>query len=161
MRRYVDCATLRPFSATYFRWRKRLNCLAEGAKSGVVVLIIYLVVKLLFTSVSFGSGVPGGIFMPIQQWEPFLEVSCRLLPPGWLPQEYVPVFAICAMAGTLLHPLKPHHCNPSHRRNERVIGPYAARCCMCFIGLLVSDILKLTPYMRHCYNVSSTETALL
>jgi len=42
-----------------------LIALAEGAKSGVVVLIIYLVVKLLFTSVSFGSGVPGGIFMPI------------------------------------------------------------------------------------------------
>ncbi|MGE4353791.1 MAG: ClC family H(+)/Cl(-) exchange transporter, partial [Oscillospiraceae bacterium] len=38
---------------------------AETALSGIRMLTAYRVVKLIFTSTCFGSGVPGGLFMPI------------------------------------------------------------------------------------------------
>ncbi len=39
--------------------------MAETWDSGASLLFIILRVKLVFTCVSFGSGVPGGIFLPI------------------------------------------------------------------------------------------------
>jgi H+/Cl- antiporter ClcA len=38
---------------------------AEKASGGIMFIILLLVVKLLFTCVSFGSGASGGIFLPI------------------------------------------------------------------------------------------------
>lgn len=39
--------------------------LSESAHLSISLLAIYLVMKLAFTCVCFGSGIPGGIFMPI------------------------------------------------------------------------------------------------
>jgi len=106
MRRYVDCATLRLFLPLALGGGSDLIALAEGAKSGVVVLIIYLVVKLLFTSVSFGSGVPGGIFMPILTVGALSGSILSLTATSWLPHRVCACVAICAMAGTLASSVK-------------------------------------------------------
>lgn len=39
--------------------------LLEHARPTLIMLVILLVVKFLFSAVSFGSGVPGGIFFPL------------------------------------------------------------------------------------------------
>ena len=42
-----------------------LIAMAEHARVGLGMLCVLFVAKMLFTSTSFGSGAPGGIFMPI------------------------------------------------------------------------------------------------
>lgn len=37
----------------------------DGVKALLVALVIFFVAKLLFSAISFGSGVPGGIFLPL------------------------------------------------------------------------------------------------
>lgn len=124
-----------------------LIALAEGAKGGVVVLIIYLVVKLLFTSVSFGSGVPGGIFMPILTVGALSGSILSLTATRFgFPIEYVPVFAICAMAGTLASSVKAPITAIllTAEMSGSLVHTLPVAACA-FIGLLVSDILKIDP----------------
>ena len=48
---------------------------AEHARVGLGMLCLLFVAKMLFTSTSFGSGAPGGIFMPIR-WPAASAVKC-------------------------------------------------------------------------------------
>lgn len=80
-----------------------LIALSEHAQTGIGMLLLLLVVKILFTSTSFGSGMPGGIFMPILAIGALGGGICGSLARDMLaiPQEIVPLFAVCVMAGTL------------------------------------------------------------
>lgn len=76
--------------------------LAEEAETGLALVIALLVAKLVFTTTSFGSGVPGGIFMPILAIGALgggavglVAVACGM------PHMYVPDFAVLGMAGAL------------------------------------------------------------
>ena len=75
---------------------------AETVSGGLGLVLVLLVGKLLFTSTSFGSGTPGGIFMPILAVGA-LTGSAFALAAGHagLPHAYVPTLALCAMAGVL------------------------------------------------------------
>lgn len=120
---------------------------AETAKTGVAMLLVYLAVKLLFTSTSFGSGVPGGIFMPILAVGTLsgsvLGIAATHL---GLPAQYVPDFAVCAMAGALSSSVKAPV--TSILLTAEMAGSLAhmlpvAACS--FIALLLSDVLKVDP----------------
>lgn len=74
--------------------------LAEEAETGIALVIGLLVAKIIFTTTSFGSGVPGGIFMPILAIGALgggavglAAVACGM------PHMYVPDFAVLGMAG--------------------------------------------------------------
>ncbi len=81
---------------------------AERGHPGLLMLCILLVAKILFTSTSFGSGVPGGIFMPILATGALAGGVCGTLGHDlWgLPAQSIPVFAVCVMTGTLAASVK-------------------------------------------------------
>lgn len=70
------------------------------AKFGVLTILTFLIIKYLFTFVSFGSGVPGGIFFPLLGLGAMLGSAFGLLCVNYLsvPTEYLLNFAVLAMA---------------------------------------------------------------
>ncbi len=120
---------------------------AEGAQSGIIMLLIYLAVKLLFTSTSFGSGVPGGIFMPILAVGTLTGSIFGIVATHFgLPAQYIPVFAICAMAGALSSSVKAPVTSillTAEMAGSLIHMLPVAACA--FIALLLSDVLKVEP----------------
>ncbi len=121
--------------------------LATGAQKGVLMLFILLAVKLLFTSICFGSGIPGGIFLPILSigalTGSILGVAAVQL---GLPAEYIPVFCVCAMAGAMSSSVKAPI--TSVLLMAEMTGSLVQMlpvALSAFIALFVSDLLKITP----------------
>ena len=120
---------------------------AESAQTGIVMLLVYLVVKLLFTSTSFGSGVPGGIFMPILAVGTLSgSIFGILATHAGLPVQYMPDFAVCAMAGALSSSVKAPVTAIllTAEMSGSLIHMLPVAACA-FIALLVSDLLKIDP----------------
>lgn len=121
--------------------------IAESIGNEMNILLIFIVIKLLFTAASFGSGIPGGIFMPILSVGA-LAGSIFALGATYLglPAAYIPDFAVCAMAGALSSSVKAPI--TSILLTAEMTGslmhllPVAA--CS-FIALFLSDIFKVTP----------------
>lgn len=120
---------------------------AELVRSGIMLLLVIFIAKLIFTCISFGSGVPGGIFMPI--------LSVGALSGGifglaamhfGLPAQYIPVFAVCAMAGALSSSVKAPVTSIllAAEMSGSLISMFPAAICT-FIALFISDILKVKP----------------
>jgi H+/Cl- antiporter ClcA len=123
---------------------------AEHASSGVLVLLGLLAVKMLFTGTSFGSGVPGGIFMPILaigtlSGSIFGLLAAQLL-PGIVPQSAVAVFAVCAMAGTLSASVKAPMTSIllAVEMSGSLVHMLPVAACA-FIALFVADLLGTKP----------------
>ncbi len=68
---------------------------------GLAVLILYLVIKYLFTFASFGSGVPGGIFFPLLAIGALMGNIFGTVCVTYLgiPHQFLVNFAVLAMAG--------------------------------------------------------------
>ena len=73
------------------------------AESGICLVCILFAAKLMFTSTSFGSGTPGGIFMPILAIGSLAGGICGEAARQFcgLQSQSVAVFAVCVMTGTL------------------------------------------------------------
>ncbi|HPS82653.1 MAG TPA: chloride channel protein, partial [Candidatus Limiplasma sp.] len=121
--------------------------LSENAQAGLVMMGLFLTVKLVFTCTSFGSGLPGGIFMPI------LSVGAltgglfgQLLMGVGLPADCLPAFCVCAMAGAMASSVKAPV--TSILLMAEMTGslihllPVAT---VAFIALLTSDLLGVSP----------------
>lgn len=81
--------------------------LSEGMEKGIVTLLIFFIVKLLFTAIGFGSGIPGGIFMPLLSIGALAgAILGQIAMKVGVPQEYVIVFCICSMAGVMASSIK-------------------------------------------------------
>ncbi|TOY84782.1 ClC family H(+)/Cl(-) exchange transporter [Levilactobacillus brevis] len=67
----------------------------------LVPLIGYFILRFVFSTISYGSGLPGGIFLPILTLGALLgAIGARcFVAVGWLPTMYVANFMIYAMAG--------------------------------------------------------------
>ncbi|WP_318530867.1 ClC family H(+)/Cl(-) exchange transporter [Lacticaseibacillus daqingensis] len=67
----------------------------------VGLLLALLVVRFVFSMVSYGSGLPGGIFLPILSLGAVIGAvyAVFMAQIGWLPQVYVMNLIIFAMAG--------------------------------------------------------------
>lgn len=121
--------------------------IAEKAQSGITVIGIYLVVKILFTCICFGSGTPGGIFMPTLAIGALAGSLLGLVAVQFgLPVQYVPDFAVCAMAGALAGAVKAPV--TSILLIVEMTGSIShmlpvAGCS--FIALFISDALKTAP----------------
>ncbi len=120
---------------------------AENAQSGVLMLVILLAAKMLFTSTSFGSGVPGGIFMPILAVGTLTgSIFGILATRAGLPARYIPVFVVCAMAGGLAASVKSPVTSIllTAEMSGSLVHMLPVAACA-FIALLVSDILNVDP----------------
>ncbi len=121
--------------------------IAETAQSGIIMIAVYLIVKFLFTCTSFGSGTPGGIFMPILAVGALAGCLLGLIATRFgLPAQYIPDFAVCAMAGALSGSVKAPVTSIlliAEMTGSLVHLLPVAACA--FIALFISDVLKTTP----------------
>ena len=75
---------------------------AEFGAASVGAVLILLLVKIAFTAVSFGAGIPGGIFMPILAIGTLTGASYALiLQHLGFSAGYQAALAVCGMAGLL------------------------------------------------------------
>lgn len=121
--------------------------LSENAEKGIVFLAVLLLVKLLFTSTSFGSGVPGGIFLPILSVGALagsiVGLSARNV---GVPSQYLADFAVCAMAGVLSASVKAPVTSIllTVEMSGTLVHMLPVAACS-FIALFLSDLLKTEP----------------
>lgn len=121
--------------------------MAENAKTGIIMLVVFIVVKLIFTSTSFGSGIPGGIFMPILSIGALSGSLLGIIATQFgFPPEYIPGFAVCAMAGALSGSVKAPITSIllTAEMTGSLVHLLPVAACS-FIALLVSDILNVKP----------------
>ncbi|MCI1831976.1 MAG: ClC family H(+)/Cl(-) exchange transporter [Bifidobacterium sp.] len=120
---------------------------AERATTGILLLLGLLVAKMVFTSTSFGSGVPGGIFMPILAVGTLTGSVCGIaLSHVGLPVRAIPVFAVCAMAGALAASVKAPVTSIllTVEMSGTLIHMLPVTACA-FTALFVSDLLRVKP----------------
>ena len=121
--------------------------LSQGTSVALGTVALFLLVKLVFTGTSFGSGTPGGIFMPLLSIGALTGcLVARLLLPLGLPSGAVAAFSVCAMAGVLSAAVKAPITSillMAEMTGSLVhLLPVAA---VAFLALLVSDLLRVSP----------------
>lgn len=120
---------------------------AETAKSGLELLILLLAGKILLTCTSFGSGIPGGIFLPILSVGALSGSIFGLIAMRFgLPAEYIPDFAVYGMAGALSGSVKSPVTSIllTTEMTGSLVHLFPVAACS-FIALFISDALKVTP----------------
>ncbi|WP_283609271.1 ClC family H(+)/Cl(-) exchange transporter [Faecalispora anaeroviscerum] len=126
---------------------RNLIRLSESTQLGIGMLLVYLIVKLLFTGASFGSGVPGGIFFPILTVGALSgSIVGYVASSAGLPTQYVSDFAVCAMAGALAASVKAPVTSIllTAEMSGSLVHLLPVAACA-FLALLVSDMLKIEP----------------
>lgn len=121
--------------------------LSEHAQQGIVFIIILLLVKFIFTCTSFGSGIPGGIFMPILSLGALTGSAFGLWIHSFgISLEFVPVFCVCAMAAALSASIKAPITSIllMVEMSGSLIHLFPVAVCS-FIALLVSDLVRNNP----------------
>lgn len=114
---------------------------------GLSMVLLFFFVKIIFTCTSFGSGVPGGIFMPILAVGALCGniIGIAAVQVG-MPSAYIPAFCVCAMAGVLSGSVKAPITSillMAEMTGSLVhLLPVAS---VSFIALLTSDLLKTSP----------------
>ena len=125
-----------------------LIAMAEHARVGLGMLCVLFVAKVLFTSTSFGSGAPGGIFMPILAVGSLAGGICgeTLRQFGNLPSDSVAIFSVCVMTGTLAASVKtPITSILLAVEMSGTLTHMLPVAAVAFIALLVSDLLRTKP----------------
>lgn len=121
--------------------------MSERVQISFAMLLLYIIAKILFTSTSFGSGIPGGIFMPILAIGAMSGGAIGLLATyTGMPSEYIPHFCICAMAGALAGSVKaPVTAIVLIAEMTGSLVHTLPVAFVAFLALLVSDLLKTEP----------------
>jgi len=121
--------------------------MSENAQLGFSLLLVLLAAKIFFTWISFGSGVPGGIFMPILALGAMTGSLFGIAVSHFgVPAAYIPDFAVCAMAGALSGSVKAPITSILLMAEMTGSLVHMLPVAVCsFTALLFSDILKVTP----------------
>ncbi len=120
---------------------------AEIARTGIPLLLVLLAGKLLFTCTSFGSGIPGGIFLPILSVGALSGSIFGLIAVQFgLPAKYISDFAVCGMAGALSSSVKAPVTSIllTTEMTGSLVHIFPVAACS-FIALFISDLLKTSP----------------
>lgn len=120
---------------------------AERAQTGLILLLVFLAVKMLFTCISFGSGIPGGIFMPILSVGALSgSIFGLLITNAGVPVQYIPTFCVCAMAGALSASVKaPVTSILLIAEMSGTLVHFLPVAVCSFTALLFSDLLHVEP----------------
>ncbi len=124
-----------------------LIAMAEGDLQPLWILGMLLLVKILVTCTSFGSGTPGGIFMPTLAIGALTGAlfGTAFVPLGLDPQ-LVPLFAVCCMSGTFASAVKAPITGILLVVEMTGSLTHILPLAICsFVSLLVSDLLKVQP----------------
>lgn len=121
--------------------------IAENPTSGILIILLFFLFKIIFTATSFGGGIPGGVFMPILSIGAlsgsFLGLAASSM---GLSAEYIPFFAVCAMSGALSGSVKaPLTAIMLAAEMTGSFGYLLPVAACSFIALLFSDLLKVDP----------------
>ncbi|MEG0250516.1 MAG: ClC family H(+)/Cl(-) exchange transporter [Peptostreptococcus sp.] len=114
----------------------------------ILMMLLALLIKYLFTFISFGSGVPGGIFFPLLALGALIGGICGTICIKYLgiPEEFLINFAILAMAGHFAAIVKAPITGIilifEMTGSFEQLLPLSL---VVFIAMLVSDILGVTP----------------
>lgn len=122
--------------------------LSENPSSGIIFILTCWFFKILLTGASFGSGVPGGVFMPILSVGALSGSLLGMIATAafGLPSRYIPFFAVCAMAGALSGSVKAPLTGIMLAAEMTGSFMYLLPVAVCsFIALLTSDVLKVDP----------------
>ena len=121
--------------------------LSEEGRASVYFIILLLIVKLIFTSVCFGSGIPGGIFMPILSMGALSGCLIGVVASHFgFTTVYISVFAVCAMAGALSSSVKAPITSIllTAEMTGTLVHILPVAACS-FIAMLFSDFIRITP----------------
>jgi len=121
--------------------------MVEKAQIGLIMLCIFLVSKILFTCTSFGSGIPGGIFMPILSVGALTGGIVSIIAVHFgMPAIYIPNLCICAMAGSLSSSVKAPITSIllTAEMSGSLVHLLPVAICA-FSALFISDFLKSDP----------------
>ena len=119
----------------------------QNSEAAISFVCVLLAVKILFSCTSFGSGTPGGIFMPIISISALSGSLFSLIAVKMgFPSQYVSLLVICAMAAGLSACVKAPV--TSIILTVEMVGSFThilpvAICT--FVALLVSDLLHTQP----------------
>jgi H+/Cl- antiporter ClcA len=119
----------------------------QNPNATIPFVLLLLAVKILFSCTSFGSGTPGGIFMPIISISALSGSLFALIAVKFgFPSQYISLFVICAMAAGLASCVKAPV--TSIILTVEMVGSFThilpvAICT--FVALLVSDLLRTQP----------------
>lgn len=120
---------------------------AEIARGGIPLMLLLLAGKMLFTCTSFGSGIPGGIFLPILSMGALSGSVLGLVAVQLgMPSQYVADFAVCGMAGALSGSVKAPVTSILliAEMTGSLVHLFPVAACS-FIALFVSDMLRVVP----------------
>ena len=126
---------------------RNLISIVEHTNCALSAVTVLLIVKLLFSCTSFGSGAPGGIFMPIISISALSGSVFGLIAVHFgLPLKYLSVFVVCAMAGGLSACVKAPVTSIilTVEMTGTIIHILPVAICT-FVALLISDLLKTSP----------------
>ncbi len=121
--------------------------LAESTTNIFGFMMLLFVCKIIFTSTSFGSGVPGGIFMPILAVGALSGCLFGMAASNFgLPIHYIPTFAVCGMAGAFASSVKAPVTGillTAEMTGSMVLLLPVGICV--YVAMLLSDMLKVKP----------------
>lgn len=121
--------------------------LCENGQNIMALFLLLFLAKIIFTAASFGSGVPGGIFMPILSVGALAgSISGMFAVHVGLPSQYIPVFIVCSMAGALSGSVKAPVTSVMliTEMAGSIMHLFPVAACS-IIALLVSDLLNVKP----------------
>jgi H+/Cl- antiporter ClcA len=120
---------------------------AELGDGNLLFLLLLLAVKMLFTGISFGSGIPGGIFMPILSVGALSGGALGLVAEHFgMPAQYVADFAVCAMAGALAGSVRAPVTSIllTAEMTGTLIHLLPVAACS-FLAMILCDMMKVEP----------------
>lgn len=121
--------------------------LSETAQVTIGMLFVLFVAKLVFTTTSFGSGIPGGIFMPILSIGAIVgSIFAQTLGYIGLPESTIAILCVCSMAGVMSSSVKaPITSILLMAEMTGSLVHLLPVAMVAFIALLTSDLLKIHP----------------
>lgn len=138
--------------------------IAEKGTTPINLIIIFLAIKMLFTCICFGSGIPGGIFLPILSMGALSGCTLGLIAShAGLSPEYISTFTVCAMAGALSSSVKAPITSIllTAEMTGSLVHLLPVAACS-FIALLLSDLFKVTPiYEALLERIANKNEALI
>ena len=114
----------------------------------IITLLLFIIVKFIFTFISFGSGVPGGIFFPLLTLGALVGNVIGIIVTLYLgvPSSYIVNFIILAMGGHFAAIVKaPITAIILISEMTGSLDHLLALCIVVLVAQLTSDLLKSHP----------------
>lgn len=133
---------------------RNLIAICENSKYALSMLLVLFLAKLLFTCTSFGSGTPGGIFMPVIAIGALSGGVCAAAAVHLgFPAKFMPVLVVCSIAGGLSSCVKSPVTSIVLTAELTGSFTFILPVAICsFLAMFISDTLKTAPIYEALLN---------